>query len=291
MLRRSISNELSDLLKEFDRHYLVEKRRSPAAALAVKRTTLDFLEHIQGSAPSLLAVPLFEVDAQKVDHYLRQTKAHLTPSSRKQMANRLRPIFSFLVEKRGLAGNPVGSFYAPPVEPTYDRYTEDEVRTIFGLLVDDEPREWIAARDFVVLSLYYEHRLTGVQVDGITIGDFDGLSIRTSSNGVRETILVSGDVAGAIKRYVAYLPVHLGKDDALFRNAWFRPMKWQNHILFLNSRTTPHGLRVSITKLRNSSPFFEPTNAPQAELKKHVESGLTPSLAWSFQHAHPRWWP
>lgn len=288
----AITDEFSTLFSEFERHHVLKHRKSKSSAAYVRQATLQLAKHLQEDAAVLSSSPLFEVNLQEVERFLFEVKCHVKPGVRTSLASRLRYFFSFLVDQKGLPSSPVGAVSAQRMAPVYDRYTDEEVRTIFTLIVDEESQRWIAARDYVVLSLYYEHRLTGGQVERITANDFDGRTLRVSAKGVRDVIELSDPIRRALKDYLANLPISLEGDDVLFRSqTGFWPLRSVSHIVALNRRTKIHGITTSIPKLQNSSPFFDAKHADWFKLQPHDEVGLTSELVLSFRGKHTRWWP
>jgi integrase/recombinase XerC len=180
----------------------------------------------------------------------------------------------------------------------------DEALSLAEEASEDATEEWIAARDFAVLTLLYGSGLRvaealGLAGSALPLGE--ALTVTGKRNKTRIVPLLA-PVREAIERYLALCPYGIAKDQPLFRGARGGPLRGEivrrtvrraRVRLGLSERTTPHALRHSFAThllgrgadLRSLQELLGHASLSSTQIYTAVD---TAHLMDVYRHAHPR---
>ena len=153
--------------EEFLSWLAVERGRSTNTLAAYRRDLAAYVTWLDGDGRSLE-----DVSEPDVERYVAQLRSEgRAPASVARALVSVRTLHRFLADEGRLAGDPA-AFVAPPKVPQGlpKPLTEDEVRSLLGAVVGDEPA---VRRDRALLELLYG---TGARISeacGLSLGDLD----------------------------------------------------------------------------------------------------------------------
>jgi integrase/recombinase XerC len=182
--------------------------------------------------------------------------------------------------------------------------TPDEVTALTEDVAEDASLEWIAARDFAVLTLLYGSGLRVAEALGLTCAALplgEVLSVTGKRSKTRIVPLLA-PVREAIERYLALCPWPVSRERPLFLGARGGPLRGEivrravrgaRARLGLSERTTPHALRHSFAThllgrgadLRSLQELLGHASLSSTQIYTAVD---TAHLMDVYRNAHPR---
>ena len=239
-------------------HLTRDRRRSAHTVRAYAATAhrlIQFLGDHLGE--SVGAEQLLGLEASDLRAFLAKRRGEGLGNN--SASRELSAVRGFLVFASGEAGNsavpprlrgPKKARSVPrPVSP-------DEAMALADEVSEDASNEWIAARDFAVLTLLYGAGLRVAEALGLTGRSLplsDALIVTGKRNKTRVVPLLP-QVREAIEHYLSLCPYPMEKDQPLVRGARGGPLNGElvrravrraRIKLGLSDRTTPHALRHS----------------------------------------------
>ena len=177
--------------EEFLSWLAVERGRSANTLAAYRRDLAAYVAWLDGDGRSLE-----DVSEPDVERYVAQLRSEgRAPASVARALVSVRTLHRFLADEGRLAGDPA-AFVAPPKVPQGlpKPLTEDEVRSLLGAVVGDEPA---VRRDRALLELLYG---TGARISeacGLSLGDLDldASLVRLFGKGSKERVVPVGRFA------------------------------------------------------------------------------------------------
>lgn len=180
----------------------------------------------------------------------------------------------------------------------------DEAIALAEDVAEDAGLEWIAARDFALLTLLYGSGLRVAEALGLTGAALplgEALPVTGKRNKTRIVPLLV-PVREAIERYVSLCPYPPAKDQPLFRGARGGPLRGEivrrsvrkaRVRLGLSDRTTPHALRHSFAThllgrgadLRSLQELLGHASLSSTQIYTAVDAA---HLMDVYRNAHPR---
>jgi integrase/recombinase XerC len=289
------------------RHHLArDRRRSPHTVRAYAATAqrlIDFLaDHLGGPVDEAALASLRPADLRAF--LARRRGEGLGNSSAARELSAIRNFLAFVAAERGgeavlprLKGPKRPRSVPRPISP-------DEALALAEEAGEDARAEWIAARDFALLTLLYG---SGLRVA-------EALSLTGAALPLGETLVVTGKrnktrivpllapVREAIRHYIDLCPYPPSRDDPLFRGARGGPLNGEmirrvvrraRVRLGLSERTTPHALRHSFAThllgrgadLRSLQELLGHASLSSTQIYTAVD---TAHLMDVYRTAHPR---
>ncbi len=177
--------------EEFLSWLVVERGRSANTLAAYRRDLAAYMVWLDAEGRSLE-----DVSEPDVERYVAQLRSEgRAPASVARALVSVRTLHRFLADEGRLAGDPA-AFVAPPKVPQGlpKPLTEDEVRSLLGAVVGDEPA---VRRDRALLELLYG---TGARISeacGLSLGDLDldASLVRLFGKGSKERVVPVGRFA------------------------------------------------------------------------------------------------
>jgi integrase/recombinase XerD len=177
--------------EEFLSWPVVERGRSANTLAAYRRDLAAYMVWLDGDGRSLE-----DVSEPDIERYVAQLRSEgRAPASVARALVSVRTLHRFLADEGRLAGDPA-AFVAPPKVPQGlpKPLTEDEVRSLLGAIVGDEPA---VRRDRALLELLYG---TGARISeacGLSLGDLDldASLVRLFGKGSKERVVPVGRFA------------------------------------------------------------------------------------------------
>jgi len=219
----------------------------------------------------------------------------------------LRTFYRFLVERKGLANNPLADVLLPKAEKKLPLVlSQSQIVQLLEAPLK-APREkqapdWAPLRDTAILELFYSCGLRLEELVGLDVGDLDPYSetVRVLGKGRKERIVPVGAPAlEAIQRYrhaarVQAGPLFLSKlRRRIGRHAVWAMMKKHLAASGLPVPATPHKLRHSFAThlldagadLRSVQTLLGHASLSTTQIYTHV---TTERLKRAYDSAHPR---
>ncbi|HEY9552086.1 tyrosine recombinase XerC [Allosphingosinicella sp.] len=287
-------------------HLARDRRRSEhtvRAYLATAHRLVDFLGFHRGEA--VTGDVLASLQAVDLRAFLTSRRAGgLGNSSAARELSAIRGFLAFAAAETGresavprLKGPKRPRSVPRPISP-------DEVAALAEDVSEDASEEWIAARDFALLTLLYGSGLRVAEALGL-VGSALPLGealIVTGKRGKTRIVPLLAPVRAAIERYLALCPYPLAKDQPLFRGARGGPLRGEivrravrraRVRLGLSDRTTPHALRHSFAThllgrgadLRSLQELLGHASLSSTQIYTAVDAA---HLMDVYRNAHPR---
>jgi len=242
------------LLDRYLEYLDIERHASPRTVVAYRHALVKF-KHFGGdkiSWPACKAQQFrsFLLDCMKkgmARSYIRLTFAAL------------RSFYQYLVEREGLAGNPLREVQLPKMDKKLPIVLS--IKEVDELLTAPKRFErqaqapvWAAARDAAMMELFYSSGLRLNELAALNVDDVDTFSetVRVLGKGRKERIVPVGQIAlNALQQYQSEANVHSGP---LFVSKLRKRMSARSIWLMLKKHLsqTSIQLRVSPHKLRHS---------------------------------------
>ena len=242
------------LLDRYLEYLDIERHASPRTVVAYRHALVKF-KHFGGdkiSWPTCKAQQFrsFLLDCMKkgmARSYIRLTFAAL------------RSFYQYLVEREGLAGNPLREVQLPKMDKKLPIVLS--IKEVDELLTAPKRFErqaqapvWAAARDAAMMELFYSSGLRLNELAALNVDDVDTFSetVRVLGKGRKERIVPVGQIAlNALQQYQSEANVHSGP---LFVSKLRKRMSARSIWLMLKKHLsqTSIQLRVSPHKLRHS---------------------------------------
>jgi integrase/recombinase XerC len=287
-------------------HLARDRRRSPHTVRAYAATAhrlIDFLaDHLGGPVDEAALAALRPADLRAF--LARRRGEGLGNSSAARELSAIRTFLAFVAAERGgeavlprLKGPKRPRSVPRPVSP-------DEALSLAEEAGGDARAEWIAARDFAVLTLLYGSGLRvaeALSLTGAALPLGEALVVTGKRSKTRVVPLLA-PVREAIQRYLALCPYAPSRDAPLFRGARGGPLNGEmirrvvraaRVRLGLSERTTPHALRHSFAThllgrgadLRSLQELLGHASLSSTQIYTAVD---TAHLMDVYRTAHPR---
>jgi integrase/recombinase XerC len=295
-----------EIALRWQHHLARDRRRSPhtvRAYLATAHRLIDFLAtHLGGPVddPALAALRPADLRA-----FLTRRRAEgLGNSSAARELSAIRNFLAFAAAERGGEAN-VPRLKGPKRPRSVPRpISPAEALALAGEVGEDASAEWIAARDFALLTLLYGSGLRvaeALSLTGAALPLGEALVVTGKRNKTRMVPLLEA-VREAILRYLALSPYAASRDEPLFRGARGGPLNGEmirrvvrsaRVRLGLSDRTTPHALRHSFAThllgrgadLRSLQELLGHASLSSTQIYTAVD---TAHLLDVYRNAHPR---
>ncbi|MEA3002784.1 MAG: integrase/recombinase XerC [Sphingomonadales bacterium] len=287
-------------------HLARDRRRSPhtvRAYLATAHRLIDFLAgHLGGAVDDAALAALRPADLRA---FLTRRRAEgLGNSSAARELSAIRNFLAFAAAERGgeatlprLKGPKRPRSVPRPISP-------DDVMALAEEVGEEARAEWIAARDFALLTLLYGSGLRVAEALGLTGAALpmgEALVVTGKRSKIRVVPLLA-PVREAILLYLALSPYPSSRDAPLFRGARGGPLNGEmirrvvrraRVRLGLSERTTPHALRHSFAThllgrgadLRSLQELLGHASLSSTQIYTAVD---TAHLMDVYRTAHPR---
>ncbi len=241
------------LLEQFLESLEVERNVSPLTLQNYRHA----LETFRQSVPT---PPWKELNADHFRRYLfEKMKAGLAKPTIRLHFAALRTFFKYLVERHGLADNPLKQVQLPKLDkklPVVMTPKQIEALLTAPLIVPKEPRapKWMPLRDAAILELFYSSGLRLSELSGLNVPDIDPYneSVRVLGKGRKERIVPVGAPAlQAIQKYRQTAGANAGP---LFLNKLRKRLSARSVWLTLKRYLEPAGIPANMSphKLRHS---------------------------------------
>jgi site-specific recombinase XerD len=294
------ADEKDLLAEEFFRFLEVERNASPRTLIAYEKALAGFR--------AAKGVPWLECTADDFRDYL------FTAMKRKQARSYIRLQFSalrtfyrFLVERKGLARDPVRELELPKAEKklplVMTRQQIDELLTA-PLRVPKEPRSpaWMPLRDAAVMEVFYSSGLRLSELASLNVSDVDIYteSVRVLGKGRKERVCPVGAPAlEVVSRYRAMSnvqsgPLFINKSRKRIspRSIWLILKRYLRHTS-IPIAISPHKLRHSFAThlldggadLRSVQALLGHASLSTTQIYTHV---TVDRLKRAYDDAHPR---
>jgi integrase/recombinase XerC len=287
-------------------HLARDRRRSPHTVRAYAATAhrlIDFLaEHLGGAVDEAALASLRAADLRAF--LTRRRAGGLGNVSAARELSAIRTFLAFVAAERGgeavlprLRGPKRPRSVPRPISP-------DEALSLAEEAGEDARAEWIAVRDFAVLTLLYGSGLRvaeALSLTGAALPLGEALVVTGKRNKTRIVPLLA-PVKDAIEAYVRLSPYPPSRDLPLFRGARGGPLNGEmirrvvrraRVRLGLSERTTPHALRHSFAThllgrgadLRSLQELLGHASLSSTQIYTAVD---TAHLMDVYRNAHPR---
>jgi integrase/recombinase XerC len=287
-------------------HLLRDRRRSEHTVRAYTATAHRLIDFLGGhTGGEVGAATLAALEASDVRAFL--TARRLGGLGNNSAARELSALRGFLAFAAGESGSATAPprLRAPKRPRSVPRpISPDEAVALAEDAAEDASEEWIAARDFALLTLLYGAGLRVAEALGLTgaalpLGPV--LSVTGKRSKTRLVPLIA-PAREAIERYLALCPYPCGRDDPLFRGARGGPLHGEmirravrgaRARLGLSERTTPHALRHSFAThllgrgadLRSLQELLGHASLSSTQIYTSVDAA---HLMDVYRNAHPR---
>jgi integrase/recombinase XerC len=306
-----VADRLSDhaaceTARRWQHHLARDRRRSShtvRAYLATAHRLIDFLsEHLGGAVDDAALAALRPADLRA---FLTRRRAEgLGNSSAARELSAVRTFLAFAATERGGEGS-VPRLKGPKRPRSVPRpVSPDEALSLAEEAGEDAREEWIAARDFAVLTLLYGSGLRVAEALGLTGAALplgEAILVTGKRNKTRVVPLL-GPVKEAMERYVSLCPYPPSRQEPLFRGARGgtlngemirRAVRRARVRLGLSDRTTPHALRHSFAThrlgrgadLRSLQELLGHASLSSTQIYTAVDAA---HLMDVYRNAHPR---
>jgi integrase/recombinase XerC len=287
-------------------HLTRDRRRSEhtvRAYVATAHRLIDFLGFHRGEA--VTGDMLARLNAADLRAFLTHRRAGgLGNSSAARELSAIRGFLAFAAIETGTE-SAVPRLKGPKKPRSVPRpISPEEVVALAEDVSEDASEEWIAARDFALLTLLYGSGLRvaealGLGGSALPLGE--ALTV-TGKRGKTRIVPLLAPVRLAIERYLALCPYPLAKDQPLFRGARGGPLRGEivrravrraRVRLGLSDRTTPHALRHSFAThllgrgadLRSLQELLGHASLSSTQIYTAVDAA---HLMDVYRNAHPR---
>lgn len=287
-------------------HLARDRRRSPhtvRAYVATAHRLIDFLaEHLGGPIDDAALGGLRPADLRA---FLARRRAEgLGNSSAARELSAIRTFLAFVTAECG--GEAVPPRLKGPKRPrSVPRpVSPDEALSLAEEAGEDARAEWIAARDFAVLTLLYGSGLRVAEALSLTGGalPLGEALVVTGKRSKTRVVPLLAPVRAAIGRYIELCPYAPSRNEPLFRGARGGPLNGEmirrvvrraRVRLGLSERTTPHALRHSFAThllgrgadLRSLQELLGHASLSSTQIYTAVD---TAHLMDVYRTAHPR---
>ncbi len=289
------------LADEFFRHLENERNVSPRTLDNYQRALADFRQNI----------PAPDWPALTADHFRRHLfelgkRGMAKPTQRLHFAA-LRTFYKFLVERHGLAANPLKLVQLPKLDRKLPLVlTAKQVLELLDAPLKIEKQkqapEWMPLRDAAILELFYSSGLRLAELIALNVPDIDLFteSVRVLGKGRKERVVPIGKPAlDAIQRYRQLAKVHSGplflsklRRRLTPMNVWLAIQRYLPHTS-IPVNVTPHKLRHSFAThlldngadLRAVQSLLGHASLSTTQIYTHVS---VERLKRAYDEAHPR---
>jgi integrase/recombinase XerC len=287
-------------------HLARDRRRSPHTVRAYQATAhrlIDFLAgHLGEAVDDASLAGLRPADLRA---FLTCRRAEgLGNSSAARELSAIRNFLGFAAAERGGEAN-LPRLKGPKRPRSVPRpISPDEALSLAGEAGEDAREEWIATRDFAVLTLLYGSGLRvaeALSLTGAALPLGEALVVTGKRNKTRIVPLLA-QVREAIEAYLRLCPYPVSRDEPLFRGARGGPLNGEmirrvvrraRVRLGLSDRTTPHALRHSFAThllgrgadLRSLQELLGHASLSSTQIYTAVD---TAHLMDVYRNAHPR---
>src|SRR3954470_6923295 len=219
----ALDHQARETALRWQHHLARDRRRSPhtvRAYLATAHRLIDFLAgHLGGPVDDASLAALRPADLRA---FLTRRRAEgLGNSSAARELSAIRTFLAFAAAERGGEAN-LPRLKGPKRPRSVPRpISPDEALSLAEDAGEDASAEWIAARDFAVLTLLYGSGLRvaeALSLTGAALPLGEALLVTGKRNKTRMVPLLE-PVRGAILRYLALSPHSVSRDEPLFRGA------------------------------------------------------------------------
>lgn len=256
-----------DLLEAWARHLTGVRGRAEATVTAYTRDVTGFLAFQavhQGGAPGLAG--LRETGTRDVRAWMAGERARgVGARSLARALSAVKAFYGWWSERDGFDATAILSVRAPRHQRRLPRpLSEGGARDMLAALAEEDPRDWVAARDVAVVTLLYGCGLRISEALGLDAGLLplpETLRIHGKGGKDREVPVLPA-ARDAVARYAALCPHDLAPGSALFRGirggalgprGVARTMERVRLQLGLPASATPHAMRHSFaTHLLNA---------------------------------------
>jgi integrase/recombinase XerC len=295
-----------DTALRWQHHLARDRRRSPHTVRAYAATAhrlIDFLaDHLGGPVDEAALAALRRADLRAF--LARRRGEGLGNSSAARELSAIRTFLAFLATERG--GDAVLPRLKGPKRPrSVPRpISPDEALSLAEEVGEDASAEWIAARDFAVLTLLYGSGLRVAEALSLTgaVLPLGEVLVVTGKRSKTRVVPLLAPVRDAIQRYLDLCPYAPSRDEPLFRGARGGPLNGEmirrvvrraRVRLGLSERTTPHALRHSFAThllgrgadLRSLQELLGHASLSSTQIYTAVD---TAHLMDVYRTAHPR---
>ncbi|MDB5692172.1 MAG: tyrosine recombinase XerC [Alphaproteobacteria bacterium] len=306
MADRLTGHPAREIAGRWEQHLVRDRRRSPhtvRAYLATAHRLIGFLsEHLGGAVDDAALAGLRAADLRA---FLTRRRAEgLGNSSAARELSAIRNFLAFAAAERGGEAN-LPRLKGPKRPRSVPRpISSDDVMALAEEAGEEARAEWIAARDFAILTLLYGSGLRVAEALGLTGATLpmgEALVV-TGKRAKTRVVPLLAPVREAILRYLALSPYPSSRDAPLFRGARGGPLNGEmirrvvRHArvrLGLSDRTTPHALRHSFAThllgrgadLRSLQELLGHASLSSTQIYTAVD---TAHLMDVYRTAHPR---
>ena len=290
------------LLDRYLEYLDIERHASPRTVVAYRHALVKFKhfgdDKISWPACKAQQFRSFLLDCMKkgmARSYIRLTFAAL------------RSFYQYLVEREGLAGNPLREVQLPKMEKKLPIVLS--IKEVDELLTAPKRFErqaqapvWAAARDAAMMELFYSSGLRLNELAALNVDDVDTFSetVRVLGKGRKERIVPVGQIAlNALQQYRSEANVHSGplfvsklRKRMSARSIWLMLKKHLSHTS-IQLRVSPHKLRHSFAThlldngadLRSVQTLLGHAKLSTTQIYTHV---TMERVKKAYDEAHPR---
>ncbi|MGI8820384.1 MAG: tyrosine recombinase XerC [Chthoniobacterales bacterium] len=290
------------LAEEFFRFLEVERNASPRTVIAYQQALAAF----RGDRPEAVAWKECTADDFR-DHLFTAMKKKQARSYIRLQFSAFRTFYRFLVERKGLARDPVRELELPKPEKklplVLTRQQIDELLSA-PLRVPKEPRTpaWMPLRDAAVMEIFYSSGLRLAELGSLNVADVDVYteSVRVLGKGRKERVCPVGAPAlEVVSRYRSSANVQRGplfinkaRQRLSTRSIWLILKRYLRHTSIPIS-LSPHKLRHSFAThlldggadLRSVQALLGHASLSTTQIYTHV---TVERLKRAYDDAHPR---
>ena len=287
--------------EQFLEHLDIERNVSPRTLRNYRQALRKFREAVPERAWR-------ELRADDFRRYLfERMKAGLAKPTIRLHFAALRTFYRYLVERHGLADNPLKQVQLPKLDKKLPVVlTAKQVGALLAaplaMVKSDKAPKWMPLRDAAILELFYSSGLRLSELAGLEVRDVDTFSesVRVLGKGRKERIVPVGEPAlDAIQKYRQAASVHAGP---LFinksrrrlgaRSVW---LSLKRYLAFADipQNISPHKLRHSFAThmldagadLRSVQTLLGHASLSTTQIYTHVS---VERLKKAYDEAHPR---
>ena len=289
------------LVEQFLEHLEVERNVSPRTLINYRHALATFRERV--AEP-----PWKELRADHFRRYLfdRMKAGIAKPTIRLHFAA-MRTFFRFLVERHGLADNPLKQVQLPKLDkklPVVLNPKQIDALLTAPLKMEksDKAPKWMPKRDAAILELFYSSGLRLSELASLEVRAIDPYNetVRVIGKGRKERIVPVGSLAlEAIQQYrhaavvnAGPLFINKGRKRLSVRSVWLSLKRYLDHA-GIPSNISPHKLRHSFAThmldagadLRSVQSLLGHASLSTTQIYTHV---TVERLKRAYDDAHPR---
>ena len=302
----SSEHPASALACRWQDHLIRDRRRSEHTVRAYAATAHRLIAFLGGHlGEAVTGDALTRLQPADLRAFLTSRRASgLGNSSAARELSAVRNFLAFAASEQGSEVRPL-RLKGPKRPRSVPRpISPDEVASLTEEVAGNAREEWIAARDFAVLTLLYGCGLRVAEalvLTGAALPLGEALIVTGKRNKIRMVPLLA-PVRAAIERYLASCPYPLVRDQPLFKGARGGPLKAEivrravrnaRRSLGLGERTTPHALRHSFAThllgrgadLRSLQELLGHASLSSTQIYTSVDAA---HLMDVYRNAHPR---